>query len=362
MARILIAPDSFKGSASAIEVAEAIRAGWAEVRPSDELVVLPMADGGEGTLEAIAGSLPGAAWQHHEVTGPAGTPVTASWLMLPDGTAVLELAESSGLPLMGTLDPIGATTRGLGELICIAMDAGAQNIVIALGGSATTDAGLGALEALRLAVSRAPGGRGVVGVEAFDTSALMSPPPGGITLLSDTSVTMLDAPRVFGPQKGASDDDVSLLVSRFEWLLELAGDETSASTPGSGAAGATAWGLMVFLGAEVVGGAEYVSQLVGLDEQLSRSALVITGEGAFDDTSSTGKVTGEILTKAKQWGVPAALIVGTSRGTPPEVPMMRLVDDAASAAEAMAAPDTYIVRAARFSAEQFTKDRIPDRQ
>ncbi|MBU1588354.1 MAG: glycerate kinase, partial [Actinobacteria bacterium] len=148
---VVIAPDSFKGSLSAREVAEAIAAGWRAVRPDDELVLVPQADGGEGTLDAVEASVPGAVrCSAGSVTGPDGRPTPGEWLQLPDGTAVVELAQPSGLPLMRELDALGATTRGLGQVIRAALEAGATSLVIGLGGSASTDAAAGALAELGL--------------------------------------------------------------------------------------------------------------------------------------------------------------------------------------------------------------------
>ncbi|HEY9497934.1 MAG TPA: glycerate kinase, partial [Terrimesophilobacter sp.] len=146
---VIIAPDSFKGSATARDAAAAIGRGWAEVRPHDRLTLLPQADGGEGTLDAVAAAIPGAVL--HEVgpvVGPDGRPTTGAWLELPGRVAVVELAQCSGLPLMKALDPLGATTRGLGQVIHHALDAGMTSLVIGLGGSASTDGGAGALAAL----------------------------------------------------------------------------------------------------------------------------------------------------------------------------------------------------------------------
>ena len=146
--RVVIAPDSFKGSATSTEVARALADGWRAVHAGDEVVELPLADGGEGTLEALAAARTDARWSQAPVSGPDSRPVTARWLHLSDGTAVAELAQSSGLPLMGHPDPLGAHTFGLGEVLAAALDAGAQRIIVGLGGSASTDGGAGCLTAL----------------------------------------------------------------------------------------------------------------------------------------------------------------------------------------------------------------------
>ncbi|GMA93707.1 hypothetical protein GCM10025881_05310 [Pseudolysinimonas kribbensis] len=184
MGRIVIAPDSFKGSLDAAPVADAIAAGWRSVRPDDELVLLPQADGGEGTLDAVASAVPLARVRDAgPVTGPDGRPVEGHWLLLPDGTAVIELAQPSGLPLMAALDPLGATTRGLGEVIGRALDEAPARLVIGLGGSASTDGGAGALAALGLGlldeagVAIPDGGGALAQLARIDRSGLRPAPP-----------------------------------------------------------------------------------------------------------------------------------------------------------------------------------------
>lgn len=161
--RVVIAPDSLKGTCTATDAAKAIAEGWQSIRPDDDLTLIPLADGGEGTLDALEG-VQGAKRRAAQVTGPDGRQVTADWLWLPTGEAVIELAEAAGLPLMDRLDPLNATTRGVGELIRAALDAGATAITIALGGSATTDGGTGALAAL--------------GLQLFDDAGLPLPDGG----------------------------------------------------------------------------------------------------------------------------------------------------------------------------------------
>jgi len=313
-----------------------------------------MADGGEGTLDAIAYATPQATWHRATVTGPQGDPVEASWLMLPDQTAVLELAHTSGLPLMSAPDPLGATTRGLGELIAIAMNRGATGVMIGLGGSATTDAGLGALEAFGAKVSRNDAHpTGAIGVSGVDVSGLHQPPARGITLLSDTTAVMWDAPSVFGPQKGATPDDIRALEEAFSVLVAHHTQHSTHLTPGSGAAGATAWGLMTFLGATIQNGAAFIADLIGVPEAMMNADLVITGEGKFDHTSLRGKVVGHIYGLASTTHTRGTLIVGTSDETVLEGwGISRLVDRAPSPEDAIRDPDAYLTNAA----EQFARD------
>jgi glycerate kinase len=297
---IVIAPDSFKGTLSAVEVAAAMAEGWRSVRPADDLLMLPQADGGEGTLEALRAALPSSV--RHEVrgvTGPDGRTVDAYWLSLPDGTAAVELAISSGLPLMESLDAMGATTRGLGEVIAAALDAGAERLVIGLGGSASTDGGRGALEALGW------------------PEALRAAPTGGVTLLSDVTAPLLGprgAAAVFSPQKGAAADQVVELEQRLTAFAALLGGDPG--QPGAGAAGGTGYGLAAAWGTATVSGADYLATLTGLDEALQRADVLVTGEGSFDSQSLGGKVVGQQLARA---ACRTVVIAGQLQATPPDL-------------------------------------------
>lgn len=294
----MIAPDSFKGTLGAAGVAAAIAAGWRSLRPEDELVVLPQADGGEGTLEALQAALPAAVRNVvRDVTGPDGRPVNAYWLALPDGTAAVELALSSGLPLMPALDPLGATTRGLGEVVAAALDAGATRLLVGLGGSASTDGGRGALEALGW------------------PNALRAAPRDGVILLSDVTAPLLGpdgAAAVFGPQKGATPEQVALLEQRLTEFSTLLGGDPAA--PGAGAAGGTGYGLMAAWGATATSGADYIAALTGLHAQ--QQDVLITGEGRFDSQSLSGKVVGQALARATGRTV---VIAGALSATAPDL-------------------------------------------
>ena len=300
----VIAPDSFKGSLSAHEAADAIADGWRSVRPDDELVLLPQADGGEGTLDAVEAAVTGAVRRSAGlVTGPDGRPVSAQWLELPDGTAVLELAQSSGLPLMTRPDPVGATTRGLGEVIRSAAESGMTRFVVGLGGSASTDGGAGALAALGLELVDeqgelvADGGRGLSRIVGARLDHLQA--TGPMTLLTDVTAPLLGptgAAAVFGPQKGASPDEVRELEAALHHFAELLGGDPSAA--GSGAAGGTAYGLATVLHAAIVPGADYIAELTGLTAAIERADVLLTGEGSFDAQSHGGKVVGQLLASA----------------------------------------------------------------
>ena len=338
---VVIAPDSFKGSLDAAAAAEAIGSGWRAARPHDEVRLLPQADGGEGTLDAIATAIAGA--RLHDVgpvTGPDGRPVEGHWLELPDGTAVVELALSSGLPLMSRLDPLGATTRGLGEVVCAALDAGATALVIALGGSASTDGGAGALRELGVELLDAEGralpdgGGALARLARLDASRLRPPPVGGVRLLSDVTAPLLGpagAAAVFGPQKGATAAQIVELdaaLARWASLLErtlVMKDSPSqperaegiAAIPGSGAAGGTAYGFAAAWGTAIEAGAPVIAELTGFAAAAASADVVITGEGRFDATSTSGKVVGHALSLDAKPGARRAIIAGDFAVPPP---------------------------------------------
>ncbi len=316
MTRVVIAPDSFKGCLPALTVARAIAEGWRTVRPDDELTLVPQADGGEGTLDAIEAAVPGAV-RHTvgQVTGPDGHPTEGQWLELPDGVAAVELAQCCGLPLMRVPDAMRATTRGLGEVIRAALGAGATGLVIGLGGSASTDGAAGALAALGLVMTDeqgdlvADGGRGLRHIVAIDRGAFLTPPSGGVRLLTDVAAPLLGATgaaAVFGPQKGATAAQVAQLDAALSHFANLLGGDRTA--PGTGAAGGAGFGFASAWGAQLTPGADYLAELAGLD--LSHADILLTGEGRFDDQSRTGKVVGQLLARAEVAGVLAAVIAG----------------------------------------------------
>jgi glycerate kinase len=249
---------------------------------------LPLADGGEGTLDVLVGAC-GGARHRARVTGPLGAHVEAPWAMLGDGTAVIEAAAAAGLALVGDRrDPMGATTRGVGELLRVAAGHGATRAVVCVGGSASTDGGLGAVEALDWSLG---------GLE--------------VTVLCDVRTGFVDAAARFGPQKGAGPAQVALLTARLEGLAGRYRETTGvdvAALPGAGAAGGLAGGLAA-LGASLRPGIDAVADAVGLDEALADADVVVTGEGRLDATSFEGKVVGAVLERRPP-GLAAALIVG----------------------------------------------------
>lgn len=349
--RILVAIDSFKGSISAGDVASAVAAGWRSVHPKDELDLLPLADGGEGTAEAIAGAVPGAVrYSAPGVSGPDGRPVTGEWFALPGGIAVLDLAQMCGLPLMRSLDPMGATTRGLGETILRALEHGAREVWIGLGGSASTDAGLGALRALGLRVHDATGGdvpeggAGLAQVVAIEAARLV-PIPGGVTLLTDVTSPLVGphgAAVVFGPQKGATAEQVRRLDDALASFAAIVGADPS--VPGTGAAGGTAYGFSSAYGASIVPGAERVAEMTRLDERIAIADLVVTGEGAFDSQSLEGKLVGNVIRRVAAAGKDCAVVAGVVRRDP-GVPHVSLATLAGGADAAIARPSFWARRA-----------------
>jgi glycerate kinase len=357
--RIVIAPDSFKGSIAAAAAAAAVAEGWLSARPGDQVTRFPLADGGEGTLEVLAAAASGARWHPAAVTGPCGPRVHSCWLELPGGTHVIELARASGLPLLAAPEPLRAHTIGVGELIGRALDAGARRLLIALGGSASTDGGTGALAALGARFLDAagrdlpPGGGALAELAAADLSGLRPPPPGGAACLADVRAPLLGprgAAAVFGPQKGADAGQVDVLAAGLSRLTEVLGGQSDAA--GAGAAGGTAYGLAAAWGAAIVPGAAELCRISGLDRALSGADLVITGEGRYDQTSADGKVAGAVFAAAGQAGVPAALIAGTIAAAPPAavVRSVALADLAGGATAARANPARWLRAAGKMLA------------
>jgi glycerate 2-kinase len=323
--RVVAAPDKFKGTLSAAEVAAAI--GHACWELGIDCTEVPMADGGDGLLEVLGG-----ANRTSTVTGPLGDVVSAPW-RLSKGTAVIEMARASGLTLVGGAagnDALNATTTGTGELIDHALDAGARRIIVGLGGSATTDGGFGAIRAIT-AVAR------LKQVE--------------LLVACDVSTTFTDAAAVFGPQKGASPAQVAMLTRRLERMTQMFRDDFGVdvtSIAGGGAAGGLG-GALAALGATLLPGFELVADELDLYDHLAGADLVITGEGCLDDTSSAGKVVGGIASIADELGVPILAIVGSDerrdRTAPAGIDVVSLVADHGEA-QAFAEPKRLVEQAA----------------
>jgi glycerate kinase len=363
--RIVVAPDSFTGSSTAADAAAAIAAGWREVRPRDEVLELPQADGGVGTLDVVAHAVPDAVpHTAGSVTGADGRRARARWLALPDGTALVELADCVGLVRMAAPDPLGASTRGLGELLGRVLDAGADRIIVGLGGSGSTDGGTGALAALgaRLLDSEGhplpDGGAALARLARVELEGLRTPPVA-LTLWCDVDAP-LTGPRgaasVFGPQKGATPDDVRTLDAALAHLAQVLGGEPGA--PGAGAAGGTAYGLRTVWGARLASGSEAIATLTGLDAGLASADLVITGEGRVDASSAGGKVVSVVLRRADAGGTPAALVAGSlDEGAAGGRTAISLSHLAGSPSLAMSDPARWLTEAGRTLAR-----RLPARE
>ena len=311
MPHVVAAPDKFRGSASAAGVAAAIgRAAAAAAWTCDQA---PVADGGEGTLETVGGSVRTA-----RVRGPLGEAVEAEWRLVaapPGGTAgggpmaVVEMARAAGLDLVGGPewnDPMRASTEGVGDLVLVAVAAKARRVVIAVGGSASTDGGLGCRNALQ------PRGR-LAGVD--------------LVVACDVTTRFVDAAEEFAPQKGASPAQVALLRRRLERLAQVYLDEYGVdvrSIPGSGAGGGLAGGLAA-LGATLLPGFDFVADTIELAERIEGAELVVTGEGFLDEHSFAGKAVGGVVELAEEAGVPVLVVVGEAFDDSP-VPTISLVE------------------------------------
>jgi glycerate 2-kinase len=323
--KVVVAPDGFGGTLSAREAAQAIAAGWRSVRAADELDLVPLSDGGEGLLDAIATAED--TWLTTEVVGPHGHPVEAALLLRPDGSAVIESAQACGLALLppARRTPMPATTWGVGELLDAAREAGARRVLVGLGGSATVDGGAGALSGLGFRL-RVEDGSGLK-IGGGELARVRAVAPGwaadwrgvDVVLLADVTTQLADAARVFGPQKGASPADVEVLargLGRWADVAErdLAGGRRLRDLPGSGAAGGLGFGLACALDATFVPGAATVADLQGLPAALDGADLVVTGEGRVDATSAQGKVVGHVAGIAADRGLAVAVVAGAIDG------------------------------------------------
>jgi glycerate 2-kinase len=352
--RVVIAPDSFKGSIGAAAAARALADGWRTARPADTLIELPLADGGEGTLAVLAATHPGSRWHHLVVSGPGDALVKAAWLELTGGVGVVELAAAAALPLLDQFIPLDAHSYGVGELVRHALDAGVRRIMITLGGSACTDGGTGLLTALGarfLDKAGQPlplGGGALTRLAAVDLSGLRKPPAAGVSCLTDVRAPLLGqagAAAAFGPQKGASPADIDVLEAGLTLLAELLGGDPA--EPGAGAAGGCGYGLAAAWGARLVPGADQIAAIAGLPDALADADLVVTGEGRYDVTSLAGKVVSTVRTIAAKSGVPVAVVAG-SMGAPPLTEYsVELAGLAGSPVEAMTEPARWLAEAAR---------------
>ncbi|HJB64484.1 MAG TPA: glycerate kinase [Candidatus Microbacterium pullistercoris] len=356
--RIVIAPDSFKGSIPAAEAAVAIAEGWVRRRPTDHVVLRPMADGGEGTLDAFEKAVPGAERVPVRVTGPARVPVDAFWVRLPatdalpGGVGVVELASTSGIELLGDdRHPLTASTLGFGQAIAAALDAGVSRLVVGIGSSASTDGGVGMLTALGarfmndFGASVPPGVDGLGEITTLDLTALRPPPAGGITVLSDVTNPLLGetgAAAVFGPQKGLDSAGAARAEAGLAALARAADSLDLAARAGAGAAGGTGFGLLLW-GGQMVPGSAAIADLTGLARDLDGADLVITGEGRYDGQSAAGKAPAHVAALAAEAGAPVALVAGVIDGDASAFRRaVSLTDLAGSVSAALAEPDRWL--------------------
>ncbi|ARZ67006.1 glycerate kinase [Streptomyces sp. HU2014] len=317
--RVLIAADKFKGSLTAAQVAEHLTAGLrAAAGPGLHVTALPVADGGDGTVDAALAA--GFERREARVTGPLGEPVTAAYA-LRAGTAVVEMAEASGLRhTRGALAPLTATTYGTGELLRAALDAGARTVVLGVGGSATTDGGAGALSALGARLLDAagdpvgPGGAALAGLVTADLTGLDPRLRSTRLVLASDVDNPLTGPHgaaaVYGPQKGASADDVAVLDAALGRYAAVLDGGALAGAPGAGAAGGLGYGALAGLGAAFRPGIEVMLDVLGFPAALESADLVITGEGSLDAQTLHGKAPAGVAAAARARGVPVVAVCG----------------------------------------------------
>ncbi|MBQ7777624.1 MAG: glycerate kinase [Oscillibacter sp.] len=320
MERYVLVPDSFKGTLSSREICEILREEILRVRPAAEVIAVPVADGGEGSVDAFLAAMGGERVEV-PVHGPHMEEMTGFYGLLPDGTAVIEMAAAAGLPLVGDrLEPDTATTYGVGELMAAAAENGAQRIILGLGGSATNDGGCGAAAALGVRFLRKDGtafiptGGTLNEIESIDLSGRCALPD--VTVMCDIDNPLCGpsgASAVFGPQKGAD----PAMVERLDWNLAHLADVIARDlgkqvkdVPGAGAAGGMGGGSLVFWDGRLQMGIQTVLDTVGFDQLVQGAKLVFTGEGRLDSQSLRGKVIDGVAKRAKKHGVPVVAVVG----------------------------------------------------
>ena len=311
---VLFAPDSFKGTLTSVQVARALADGWARARPDDELLLCPLADGGEGTLEAVAAA-GGWKWQETEATDPLRRPIRARWLLSTDGTrAVIEMAESSGLSRIAQdeRDAIHATSRGLGDVLRTVAGEGVRDVIVGIGGSATTDGGYGLIAGLGAQLRDQP-----------DPVTALRPDFGEVDLrvacdVSNPLLGAAGAAAVYGPQKGATPGDVTTLDRKLAvWAdaLEAATGRRERDTPGAGAAGGVGFGLLAIQDAfhsfALRPGVDLIMEATDFAARLAQADLVVTGEGRIDAQTAFGKTALGVARRAGAAGTPCVAVGGS---------------------------------------------------
>jgi glycerate kinase len=339
--RVLICPDKVRGTLPARQAADAIGRGWARARPDDAMTLVPLADGGEGTLDVLVErGTPGRRRLRTRVHGPLGDPVDAELGMHGD-VAVIESARASGIGLVGRgrRDPLRATSRGTGELIRAALDAGARRILVCLGGSATNDGGTGMARALGALFTAADGsavregGATLADLATIDLRRLdrrlHEVELVGLTDVGSPLCGPTGASVVYGPQKGASGTDVLILDRALGHLAAVVHRDLGIDLkdePGAGAAGGLGFGLAAFCGARLRSGASEVMRTVGFDDRLEEADVVVTGEGSLDAQSLQGKVVSAVLDAAALAGVGVAIVCGRAAVRPEGAVVRSLVE------------------------------------
>lgn len=324
--RIVVAPDKFRGSLSAADAARFMAEGARRAAPLAEIIPIPMADGGEGTVEALVAATNGSI-REARVRGPLGSPVIAQFGVVGDGkTAILEMASASGLTLIepSHRDPASSSTYGTGELLRAALDAGVRRVILGIGGSATNDGGAGFAQALGYRLldgegNDIPPGGGSLNRLARIEAANADPRLTGIEISAACDVDnplcgVRGASVIFGPQKGANPETISVLdrnLAHLAMIIERDLGKQVAELPGAGAAGGLGAGLVAFVGANLQPGVDLVAQAVGLEHAIRGADLVLTGEGAIDRSSAGGKTAMGVSRIARHLGVPAIGLAGT---------------------------------------------------
>lgn len=358
MTRVVFAPDSFKGTLAAPEAARALAAGWRQIEPGVDAVLLPMADGGEGTVEAFAAVVPGARRIAVELPPPASgmEPVSSSWVALPPeaglpgGTGVIDVASTAGIELFrGDLRPWDASSYGFGTAIVAALERGVSRLILGIGSSASTDGGAGLLAALgaRIDGEARGGARTLTGITGVDLAGVRPLPAGGVTVLTDVTNPLLGehgSAAVFGPQKGFAPQEIVGVDGALRSFAALLSADPA--RPGAGAAGGIGFALAAW-GAQLVPGAEAVAALIGLGPAVDAATWAITGEGAYDGQTASGKAPALVLQAAPGRCLLAAGRIDPAADVSRFAATRSLSELAGSTEEALRRPAFWLTRAGR---------------
>jgi glycerate kinase len=372
--RVVIAPDKFKGTLDAPEVARALAEGWRRADRGARIEEVPVADGGDGTLEALVAGLGGEV-QRAEVTGPLGEPVEAVYGLVPTDAGlmgVVEMARASGLALIpeSRRDPLRATTRGTGELIIAACEHAPVRVMVCIGGSATNDAGAGMAQGLGIRLldedreDLPPGGAALERLAAIDTTALHTAVRDVEFVVASDVDNPLTGPHgasaVYGPQKGATPEDVAFLdraLGHFAAVVHRDLGIDVRDLPGAGAAGGLGAGLVAFLGAKLRPGFDLVAEAVGLPGKIEAADVVVTGEGRYDSQSQRGKAPAGVLRMAREALKRSALVAGQiEEGSGPDADVVYSLSERAGVQVAMASPGELLEEAGEELARRFAEE------